>query len=894
MRALNVLLFLLLMVCALAVGAQTELNPARQEPRVPAETDVHRVIVKFRADSTSTRAQAQSSTARVAALAQRQHLTIEDSREIVIGMHVMRVRPASSSESPASTLSQLRADPAIEYAELDQRRYAMAVPSDPGFVGQWYLQNDSSTPSAVDAVTAWDTTTGDHSVVLAEIDTGVRFDHPDLKRLANAGRLLDGYDFVADVAVANDGNGRDADASDPGDWVNQSDTQTGSFQGCTVSDSSWHGTRVAGILGALSNNATGVAGLTWSGSILPVRALGKCGGYDSDIIPAMLWSAGISVSSVPDNPNAAKIINLSLGASGSCPQSYRDAISRIVARGVLIVASAGNSGGPVGTPANCPGVAAIAGLRHAGTKVGFSSLGTQIVLGAPGGNCVNTSGACLYSIDTTSNDGATRPGNNTYTDQANYNIGTSFSAPIVAGIAGLMASVNSKLNSAQLIARLRSGATTPFPKSTDATVPDCHVPSGANDVQTSECNCTTSTCGAGMANASRSVAEALRPFAVASATPTAPASGQTVSLDGSGSFAANDRAIASYAWAVVSATGNTPILVNADTPGASFSAGDNGLVTLRLTVTDNQGAQDSATVEVNTAASGGDNVTVTVSPSTASVAVGSGTQAFSATVTNATNTAVTWQVNGATGGNSTVGTVSTSGLYTAPAAVPSPATVTVAAIAVADTSASGSAQVTIVPAVTVSVTPGSASVAAGGETQAFTATVTNATNTAVTWQVNGVSGGNSTVGTISTSGLYRSPATVPSPDTVAVTAVSVADTTASDSAQVRIIATAPRGGGGGALDVTWLLIGLMALVFRLLAAARVARGLVPEVQAARPAFPRIVTTRLAIMTRRPAIDRGTHRERKASRRWSGRFCCVRIWFGASCPDHGRAGTIARP
>jgi serine protease len=500
--------------------------------------------------------------------------------------------------------------------------------------------------------------------------------------VAGGGRLLDGYDFITDATAANDDNGRDADASDPGDW-------------CQDFGSSWHGTRVSGIVGALTNNATGVAGITWRGRILPVRGLGKCGGQDSDLVPAVLWAAGIHVTGVPDNPNPAKIINMSFGSAGACPASWQDAISRVVARGVLVVASAGNRGGPVGSPANCPGVAAVAAIRHAGTKVGISSLGREIALSAPGGNCVNTNGGpCLYSIDTTTNNGTTTPGTNTYSDQFNYSVGTSFSAPIVAGIAALMTAVNSRLDSAQLIRRLQSGAK-PFPKSSDTSVPDCHVPTGGGDLQKSECNCTTETCGAGMANARGAVTEALRPVAVANASPATAASGQTVNLDGSASFASNGRSITTYAWTVVAPSGSAPVIANANTPNASFTTTDNGALALRLTVTDDQGAQDSADVGINGPVLA---ITVTVSPSAASVSAGGGTQAFSATVANTPNTAVTWQVNGVPGGNSTVGTISSSGLYAAPVTVPSPSTVTVRAISDADNSRSDSAQVTITPA----------------------------------------------------------------------------------------------------------------------------------------------------------------------------------------------------
>src|SRR6266581_129694 len=184
------------------------------------------------------------------------------------------------------------------------------------------------------------------------------------------------------------------------------------------------------------------------------------------------------------------------------------------------------------------------------------------------------------------------------------------------------------------------------------------------------------------------------------------------------------------------------------------------------------------------------SVSVTISPILATVAAG-GTQQFSAVVQNTSNTAVTWQVNGVTGGNATVGTISSSGLYTAPGVVPNPATVTVTAVSQADATKSAAAQVTITTAITVSVTisPTSATVAAGG-TQQFSAVVQNTSNTAVTWQVNGVTGGNATVGTISSSGLYTAPGVVPNPATVTVTAVSQADATKSAAAQVTITAVA--------------------------------------------------------------------------------------------------------
>ena len=175
-------------------------------------------------------------------------------------------------------------------------------------------------------------------------------------------------------------------------------------------------------------------------------------------------------------------------------------------------------------------------------------------------------------------------------------------------------------------------------------------------------------------------------------------------------------------------------------------------------------------------------VTITVSPTSQRVPVG-GTVAFLATVTNATNTMVTWRVNGVAGGNDKTGTISTTGLYTAPANIPSPATVTVSAISQADITKSASASVTVT--VAVSVTPPQAVVNLSAQQQ-FTASLAGQSNTAVTWDVNGTPGGDTTVGTIDNAGLYTAPAAIPNPASVTVSAVSQADPTQSGKAAVRI------------------------------------------------------------------------------------------------------------
>ena len=731
MRWLAWTMLMAIAVGAGAVGMNSEFNPVRTHPHGASDAAIHRVIVKLRAASSSTQAKARSAQDRVGALIRRTGLTLRASRSITGAMHVMHVDPAVAGEPVAATLERLRADPEVEYAEVDQRRYPHALPNDPLFSSQWYMQQSSvTTPSAVDAATAWDTTTGSTGIVIADLDTGVRFEHPDLQWAGSGGRLLPGYNFISDAFVANDGDARDTDTSDPGDWVTQADLSKPECNGGTAGNSSWHGTRTAGLLGALSNNSAGIAGMTWSAWLLSVRVLGKCGGLDSDIVAAMLWAAGIHVDGVPDNPYPANIENMSLGGTGACPQQYIDAVSQLTARGVLVVASAGNEGGPVDTPANCPGVAGVAGIRHAGTKVGYSSLGPEVALSAPAGNCVNTTpgSTCLYPVTSTTNQGTTTPGTSGYTDQVNNpNLGTSFSAPIVSGIAGLMLAVNGNLTSAQLITRLKEGSQ-PFPQTSVGEAvqpPMCHVPANSSDVQSSECICTLDgqTCGAGMASASGALNAALRPIAAVK-LPASVAAGMNVTLDGSGSSAACKHTIAGYQWA---SSDQAHPVTNSNGPSTTVTAPATGTFTVTLTITDDAGKKDVTTTTLSSSAAttsapatAGTNacltaitvlspVTVSVSPTTGSLQAGSGTtQSFSATVGYTLNTQVTWQVNTVAGGNATVGTISNVGLYTAPGTVPSPATVTVTAVSVADSTRSASATVTI------TAPPGSSGGGGGG------------------------------------------------------------------------------------------------------------------------------------------------------------------------------------
>lgn len=511
----------------------------------PAAASVRMRALSVRMDAASAKDVAQG---RANALAQRTGLGRLNTQGLRARMsldertHVITAAGISSAE----LAKRLAADGEVEVAVVDHLRRHTVVPNDSLYAGnggtppssgngsangQWYLKAPAGDViSSINAPAAWDISTGSASVVVAVIDTGVRMDHPDLSgqfiastsfSTGKVGYDMIGYAYSSALAAANDGNLSDDDPSDPGDWVSQSDVNAGNLgSSCTsddVGNSSWHGTRVAGLIGAASNNAQGIAGVGWGVKLLPIRVLGKCGGYDSDIMAGMKWAAGIAVSGLPNNPSPAKVLNMSLGGDGACGTSgtgglYRDVISQVTARGVTIVAAAGNgvpNGGGinVGIPANCPGVIAVGALRHIGSKVGFSNLGPEVAISAPGGNCVNETGACLYTMLSTTNSGTTTPvaSDSSYTNNS-VAVGTSFSAPIVSGTIALMLSSNPNMTPAQVLSTLKSTAR-PFVTS-GATAGISHCTAGSATSPQLECYCTTSTCGAGMLDAAAAVAAA--------------------------------------------------------------------------------------------------------------------------------------------------------------------------------------------------------------------------------------------------------------------------------------------------------------------------------------------------------------------------------------------------
>ncbi|WP_071900102.1 S8 family serine peptidase [Cystobacter ferrugineus] len=334
------------------------------------------------------------------------------------------------------------ADPEVKFAEPDLIMRPTMVPNDPGYAYQPDLY--PGTPAGINVPAAWDRTNG-AGVVVAVVDTGYR-PHADL-----AANLLGGYDFITinpylPGVSPNDGDGRDSDARDPGDWcTSDPNRQT----------SSWHGTHVAGTIGAVTNNGRDIAGVAHGAKILPVRVLGMCGGYASDIADGIEWAAGLPITGVPTNATPARVINLSLGGPGTCGVGayldYFDAITKARNKGAVVVVAAGNDGADAANtvPANCPGVLAVASVSSSGSRSWFSNYGPTVALAAPG-----------ESIYSTHNTGTTVPGS----DKLSYLSGTSMAAPHVAGVAALMLSANPSLAVDAVTSLLRSSSK-PFPAS---------------------------------------------------------------------------------------------------------------------------------------------------------------------------------------------------------------------------------------------------------------------------------------------------------------------------------------------------------------------------------------------------------------------------------------------
>lgn len=320
----------LLTACLLAVLLLFSGRPAVAD--VFANTD--RLIVKF-ANPLDAGAAPGERAEQLQRLSNRAGVPLTESH-VMSGNACVLVLPGQVSAAEATRIAaRLAADPSIEFAEPDRikRPVFMPPPDDPRFSQQWNL---SAGAGGIRVETAWAIELGAPGIVIGIIDSGI-LTHSDLDPL----QQVPGYDFISSPVYSNDGDGRDADPGDTGDWVAAGECDPGSM----AQDSSWHGTAVTGVIGAATNNALGIAGVNPGSRLLMARALGKCGGFTSDIMEAARWAAGLRVPGVPDNASPARVINLSFSGEGRCTLTEQNAIDAINARGGVVVVAAGNQGG---------------------------------------------------------------------------------------------------------------------------------------------------------------------------------------------------------------------------------------------------------------------------------------------------------------------------------------------------------------------------------------------------------------------------------------------------------------------------------------------------------------------------------------------------------------------
>ena len=351
------------------------------------------------------------------------------------------------------------------------------TPNDTLFAGNQNSYFSAGQPGSTKIGEALVNAQGTARTVVAVADTGI-LPHPELK-----GRILTGYDFISDVATAGDGDGRDGNPRDEGDFINEE--QSAQLDCPVEAQSSWHGTLVSGVIAANSMNNEGITGATYNTQILPVRVLGKCGGFLTDLVDGLRWSAGLAVSGAPNNPNKAKVINLSLGAeTATCPAFLQSAVNEIIAAGSVIVASTGNSDARgMNSPANCAGVISVGANTLNGAKSSFSNY-------APGMTISTFGGGSGSGVAATTDIGETVPsGSYGYSLAA----GTSFSAPLVSAAVALGLQVVPEHSPATIRNNL-SLSLDPYP--TVSGLPLCSATSAQG-----ACSCTTSVCGGGLLNA---------------------------------------------------------------------------------------------------------------------------------------------------------------------------------------------------------------------------------------------------------------------------------------------------------------------------------------------------------------------------------------------------------
>ncbi|SEW19517.1 S8 family serine peptidase [Luteibacter sp. 329MFSha] len=403
-RSLSVAVLALALLAGLpglAFAAATDAKVALGGMR--ADGHVDRFIVRYRDGSAERRDTSIAGQSFAAALSRSAGsrarasapLTARALQRLAVGGTVFRVSRKLGASEATALMKAIAADPAVVHVEPDVLLHAVrdvratdaaSPPDDPNYtVAQWNFFDPTGGANLPGVWNAFPGVDGS-GVTVAVIDTGVTA-HEDLDTsLADAG-----YDFIVDPFVS----GRATEGRVPGGWdIGDWTTDEPWLSECTSDDhpaefSSWHGTNVAGIVSELTNNGIGMAGAAPGAKVLPIRALGHCGGYTSDIADAIVWAAGGHVDGVPDNTHPASVINLSLGGSGPCEYDgvTSAAVADALARGATVVVAAGNAADDAGnyTPASCPGVVSVGATGITGRRAFYSNFGSTVTLSAPGG-----------------------------------------------------------------------------------------------------------------------------------------------------------------------------------------------------------------------------------------------------------------------------------------------------------------------------------------------------------------------------------------------------------------------------------------------------------------------------------------------------------------------------
>lgn len=432
----------LLVTAATSVAVAQEPPVQTAAPALPGQTEAapgtlaERLIVGYKsgaAEASSNRAAEADATAKGEATGER----VDFERRLGTGAALVGLGDARSTTEVADVIAEFRSDPQVSYVVPDRLNTPQAGPDDTGYSGQRDL---FETTAGMDVPAAWPTSTGS-GVTVAVIDTGY-VTHSDL-----AVNIVAGYDFISDTAVSADGDGRDSDPADPGDHSAANECGAGHPAG----PSSWHGTRVAGTIAAATHSGKGSAGIAPGAKISPLRVLGTCGGYDSDIIDAITWASGGTVPGVPANAHVAKVIDMSLGGDGACTSATQSAITAAVNRGTTVVVAAGNDNDNVAnhSPGNCADVISVAATDRAGAKASYSNYGSGVDISAPGGQTGAADG-----IHSTLNSGTTTPSTESYAHQQ----GTSMAAAHIAGLVALMKSADSALTPARIESAIKANA----------------------------------------------------------------------------------------------------------------------------------------------------------------------------------------------------------------------------------------------------------------------------------------------------------------------------------------------------------------------------------------------------------------------------------------------------